>query len=459
MTVSDVTGDKGGDGAAGACERVLDLLAGRAEGVVTTTVGTSSLTRFANSRIHQNVTEEVRAVTLTVAVDGRVARAGTTRTEPDQLAALVERALAAAALRPADPDFARFAPPAEVPDVEHWDDATAGATPDQRAAVVEAFVAAGDGVGEAAGFCSTEATTHVLASTTGQWASARTSAAQVDGIHRVTGTYGQVADGSGQLTSVRLADLDGAAAGTTAATKARTGVEPIELPPGTYEVILEPNAVAAALLFPAYFGFNGKAHAEGTSFVHLDEQQWDEAVDIWDDATDHRALGRPFDAEGTPKRRVSLVDAGVSVGLAHDRRSARLAGVEPTGHSVGMDAFGGIPTDLFLGHGTRPPHELVADVDRGLLVTDLWYNRVLDPKTQVVTGLTRNGLFLIEAGAITAAVQNLRYTQSIVAAFGPGRVLGLANDGQLTGGVEGDRAMHVPTVRLAAWSFTGNARG
>src|SRR5919108_4791389 len=147
-------------------------------------------------------------------------------------------------------------------------------------------------------------------------ASTSTSSAQVDGIHRVTGPDGQVADGSGQITSVRLADLDGAAAGATAATKARTGVEPIELPPGTYEVVLEPNAVAAALLFPAYFGFNGKAHADGTSFVHLDEQQWDESVDIWDDATDHRALGRPFDAEGTPKRRVSLVDAGVSVGLA-----------------------------------------------------------------------------------------------------------------------------------------------
>ena len=467
MTVSDVTEGEAEDQAAAACERVLDLLrrsggAGGVDGVVSATVGTSSLTRFANSRIHQNVTEDVRSVTLTVAVDGKVARAGTTRTDPDALGALVERALAAAALRPADPDFAGFAPQAEIPGVEHWDDATAGATPDQRAAVVAAFVAAGEGLGEmdeAAGFCSTEATTHVLASTTGQRASARTSSAQVDGIHRVTGPDGQVADGSAQLTSVRLADLDGAAAGTTAATKAVAGVEPIELPPGDYEVVLEPNAVAAALLFPVYYGLNGKAHAEGTSFVHLGEQQWDEAVDLWDDATDHRALGRPFDAEGTPKRRVSLVDAGVSVGLAHDRRSARLAGVEPTGHSVGMDAFGGIPTDLFLGQGTRPPHELVADVDRGLLVTDLWYNRALDPKTQVVTGLTRNGLFLIESGAIVGAVQNLRYTQSIVAAFGPGRVLGLANDGQLAGGAEGDQAMHVPTVRLAAWSFTGNARG
>ncbi len=460
MTAPDVTEGE----ASAACDQVLDLLRGRAggpEGVVTASVGTSSLTRFANSRIHQNVTEDVRHVTPTVAVGGKVAKAATTRTEPDALAALVDRALAAAALRPADPEFAGFAPPAGVPPVDHWDDATAGATPDQRAAVVADFVGAGEGLGnaEAAGFCATEATVHVLASTTGQRASARTSTAQLDGIHRVTGPDAQVADGAAERTSVRLSDLDGAEAGTIAATKARTGVEPVVLPPGTYEVVLEPKAVAAVLLFPAYLGFNGKAHAEGTSFVQLSEQQWDESVDIWDDAVDHRALGRPFDAEGTPKRRLDLVDAGVSVGLAHDRRSARLAGVEPTGHSVGNDAFGGYPADLFLAGGTRPPHELVTDVDRGLLVTDFWYNRVLDPKTQVVTGLTRNGLFLVEDGAIAGAVQNMRFTQSIVAAFGPGRVRGLANDGQLAGGVEGDRAMHVPTVHLAAWSFTGNARG
>jgi predicted Zn-dependent protease len=110
-----------------------------------------------------------------------------------------------------------------------------------------------------------------------------------------------------------------------------------------------------------------------------------------------------------------------------------------------------------MGEGHHTPDQLVAAVERGLLVTDLWYNRILDPKTQVVTGLTRNGLFLVEDGQITRPVQNLRYTQSIVAAFGPGKVLGVGDDAQLVGG-EGS-IMHVPSVRLAAWSFTGNARG
>jgi predicted Zn-dependent protease len=451
-----------------ACEQVLGYVGGRAEAVASAVVGTLSLTRFANSRIHQNVTEDLRAVSVTVAVDGKVARAQTTRVEVPSLEALVDRALAAAALRPADPDFPGFAPPAPVPAVEHWDDGTAGATPDQRAAIVAAFVAAGDGL-EAAGYCSTEASTHVLVSTTGQRAVSRATTAQLDGIHRATadaagdpdgdagGAAGDTADGFAQATSVRLADLDGAACGARAAGKAVTGRHPIELPPGSYEVVLEPRAVASALVYPAYMGFTGKSHADGTSFVHLGEQQWDATIDIWDDASDPRALGTTFDAEGTPKARLDLVRAGVSVGLTHDRRSAHLAGVAPTGHSIGNEAFGGYATDLFLGGGDASPDELVGGIERGLLVTDLWYNRILDPKTQVVTGLTRNGLFLVEDGRVIAPVQNLRYTQSIVAGFGPERVLGLGDDAQLVGSEGG--IMHVPSVRLAAWSFTGNARG
>jgi predicted Zn-dependent protease len=467
----------GEEGAAEVCERALARVGGRAEALATAAVGVSALTRFANDRIHQNVSEVAREVRLTVAVGGRVARASTTRTDDAGLAALAERALAAAALRPADPHFAGLAPPAPVPSVEHWDDPTAAATPEQRADVVAAFVAAGrEGdpevaaagdvaaepplavTREAAGYCSTRAVVHALVSTTGQRATARGTVAQVDGIHRASGPAGDTADGYAHTTSVRLGDLDGAACGARAAAKARAGLGAVELPPGRYEVVFEPKAVAAALVFPAVLGFNGKAHAEGTSFVHLGEQQWDEPIEIWDDATDVRALGQPFDPEGTPKRRCDLVRGGVSVGLTHDRRSARLAGDEPTGHSVGLESVGGYASDLFLGGGDRSPEELVTGVERGLLVTDLWYNRILDPKTQVVTGLTRNGLFLVEHGRVTRPVQNLRYTQSIVAGFGPGQVVGLGDDARLVGDGAGT-AMHVPTVRLAGWIFTGNARG
>ncbi|MFP5254919.1 MAG: TldD/PmbA family protein [Acidimicrobiia bacterium] len=441
----------------GAAEEVLRLVGGRSAALVTVGTGASALTRFANSRIHQNVASDEQQVRLQVLLDGgRSAQGTTTRTDPQGLGRLVEGCLAAAALRPPDPDHPGLAEPAALADVDHWDDATAGASPDARAEVVAGFVAAGPGL-EAAGYCSTEATVHVLATTTGIRFASRATMAQVDGIHRAAASDGPPTDGCGQATSVRVGDLDGTRVGAVAAAKAQAGRDPIDLAPGTYEVVLEPRAVAALLLFPAWLGFNGKAHAEGTSFVHLGDQQMDEQIDLWDDATDPRALGRAYDAEGTPKQRLDLVRAGVSVGLAHDRRSAHLAGVAPTGSSIGSEAFGGYPADLFLGAGDRSRDELVAGVERGLLVTDLWYNRILDPKSQVVTGLTRNGLFLIEHGEVTRPVQNLRYTQSVVAALGPGHVLGVGDDAELVANEGG--VVHVPSLRLSSFAFTGGARG
>ncbi|MGQ0833097.1 MAG: TldD/PmbA family protein [Microthrixaceae bacterium] len=449
----DVTAQAGFD----TCERVLALVGSRAQALVTRGQGRSALTRFANSRIHQNMDGDEDQVRLRVVVDGgRAAQVTTTRVDEDGLTRLVEDAIAAARLLPADPHFPGLAGPATFAQVDHFDAATATADPDSRAAVVADFVSTGEGL-ESAGYCSTDSDVHVLCSSSGLQCASRTTMAQVDAIHRATSAVGPPTDGYGQCTSGRLADLDGRRVGEIAARKAQGGADPISLPPGSYEVVLEARAVASVVLFPAWLGFNGKAHAEGTSFVQLGEAQMDERIEIWDDATDPRSLGRAYDAEGTPKRRLDLVRHGVTVGLAHDRRSAALAGVEPTGSSVGSEAFGGYPGDLFVGGGDETLGQLVASVERGLLVTDFWYNRILDPKTQVVTGLTRNGLFLIERGEVVAPVQNLRYTQSVIGALAPGRVLGLGDDAQLVSNEGG--IVHVPSMRLASWAFTGNAQG
>jgi predicted Zn-dependent protease len=440
-----------------ACDRVLGLVGDRADALVTCGQGTNALTRFANSRIHQNMASDEAHVRLRVVVDdGRIAQASTTRVDADGLQRLVESTIAAARLCPPDPDYPGLAEPGTVAAVDHFDPATAAASPDARAEVVADFVATGPDL-ESAGYCSTDADTHVLCTTTGIRYASRSTMAQVDAIHRAAAVDGPPTDGYGQITSPRIADLDGRRVGEVAAAKAIGGAHPVELDPGSYEVVLEARAVAAMLLFPAWLGFNGKAHAEGTSFVHLGEQQFDERITLWDDGTDPRALGRPYDAEGTPKRRVDLVAGGVTVGLAHDRRSAALAGTESTGSSIGQESFGGYPGDLFLEGGDESLQQLIGGVERGLLVTDFWYNRILDPKTQVVTGLTRNGLFLIEGGEIAGPVQNLRYTQSVVAALAPGHVLGIGDDAQLVSNEGG--IVHVPSLRLRSWAFTGGAQG
>ncbi len=431
------------------CARVLDLVADRGEAEVTVSSARSGLTRFANSFIHQNVAEDGVWVRLKLVVDGRMATATTSRVATG-LAEMVERAVEAAQLRPADPDWPGLAPPASVPETHSYDEATHVAAPDLRAGVVQGFVQADPGL-LAAGFCETSGREVAFANSAGQQAWTRTSQAMVEGIHRTPG-----GDGGAQQISARITDLDGPAAGRRAAEKARGGNDPIDLQPGTYEVVLEPNCVADILNFLTGHGFNAKRHAEGQSFVRLGEAQLDPAISIFDDATDPRCIGLPFDAEGTPRRRVDLVAGGVSTALVHDRRTARQAGTESTGHAVpGSEVMGPVPTHVFLEPGERPPEELIASVERGLLVTDFWYTRILDPKTQVVTGLTRNGTFLIEGGSIKGAVRNLRFTQSYLEALAPGNVLAVGNDGRLAGETE----FFAPTLHLRSWNFTGGARG
>jgi len=448
------------------CDTVLELVGDGAEAEVTATAGRSALTRFANSNIHQNVAEDHLGVRLRLATDGRLAAASTDRTDPDGLKRLVENTLEAARLRPPDERWPGLAPPISEPaDVAaHYDQATHRAPASERAEVVRHFVDAGPGL-SAAGYCSSSGYDVFFANSAGRSVGGRTSHATVDGIHR-SGTplrgplgpgteRGPVADGSGWQSSVRLGDLDGAAAGATAAAKARAGTEPLELAPGRYEVVLEPPCVADVLDFLVGYGFSAKAHAEGRSFVRLGEIQFDPAVNLADDAGDDRAVSLHFDAEGTPRRRLDLVRDGVPASLLHDRRTAAQTGAESTGHGTpGGESYGPAPSTLVLAAGERGLDELISGVDRGLLVTEFWYTRILDPKTQVVTGLTRNGVFLIEAGEVTRAVANLRFTQSFAEALAPGNVVAVGSDARLRG-----TDAIVPSLHLASWNFTGGARG
>jgi predicted Zn-dependent protease len=438
------------------CERTLGLVStlvgDDAEAQVTVHTGGSALTRFANSFIHQNMVDQTMSVGLTLTMDGRTASASATSTDDDDLTRLVRSAAAAAGVRPADPAWPGLAPPSAPAPDGHWDDGTAGASPDVRARLVADFIAAADGLG-AAGSCETTAVRAAYANSAGQRLQGRSTVATLDGIARSA-----TADGSGRQCSAAVAELDGTATGSAAARLAREGADARDVEPGRYEVVLGPGCVADVLFFLAVYGFNARAVAEGRSFARVGERQFDPALTLWDDATDPCSVGLPFDAEGTPKRRVDLVRAGETVGLAHDRRTAAAAGADSTGHAIeGGESFGAVPGNLLLAPGAATPEELVSGIGHGLLVTDFWYTRVLDPRTQVVTGLTRNGVFMIEDGRVAGPVRNLRFTQSYVDALAPGNVRAVGSDSQLVPVYFGTCA--VPSLHLAAWNFTGGSAG
>jgi predicted Zn-dependent protease len=429
-----------------------------------------ALTRFANSRIHQNVADATTTVRLRLHVDGRTAAGASTVVDADGLAGLVERTLAAARLCPPDPGWAGLAPPEPVGPDDAWDETTAQASAEVRADRVRAFVDAAGGL-ETAGYCRTVHWSTGFANTGGQAVTGRSTEAAMDGIARLGGGV----DGVARLASRRLADLDGAVLGARAAIKARAGADPAELAPGRYEVVLESAAVADLLQNFAFFGFNGKLFNERQSFAELGTAQFDSAVSLVDDHTLTGGIGVPFDAEGTPKRRVAFVDKGVTGAVAHDRRTAKEAGPDAvsTGHAMADAAsWGAIPWNLRLepsgdvaeGPVTGPVADaqtaaLVSTMERGLLVTDFWYTRVLDPKTLVVTGLTRNGVWLVEDGEITGAVRNFRFTQSYPQALGPGQVLGIGGTALTMPDSWGSFGFTGPAVRLASWNFTGGASG
>jgi len=440
-------------------EHVLDLVRARAaeaEAEVTVRTGTEALTRFANGFIHQNVASEVNHVLLRIAIEGR--NASTSLDGPADDAALgraIDGVLEAARIRPPDPEWPGLAPRAQAPDVDHWDDATAAADPDERAARVRAFVDAAAGL-ETAGFCSTTAVHLAFANSAGQRLTGRGTAANLDGIARTP-----TADGSGRKASVRLADLDGREVGERAARKALEASDPTDLEPGRYEVVLEPDCVANILTFLLVHGFNGKAVEEGRSFARLGETQFDASVTLRDDVTDRGTIGIPFDVEGTPKWPVDLVRDGVTTGLLHTRRTAKAAGpaTKSTGHAVeGGSGWGALGANFVFAAGDRSTDELIAGVRRGVLVTDFWYTRILDPRTQVVTGLTRNGVWLIEDGRIVRPITNLRFTQSFVDALGPGAVRGIGSDPAIILG-GWDSIFLVPSLHLGSWNFTGGAKG
>ncbi|CCH86577.1 Peptidase U62 modulator of DNA gyrase [Modestobacter italicus] len=417
-----------------------------------------ALTRFAASAVHQNVADERTTLHLQLTVDGgRTATASTTRTA--SAADLVTATLAAARLRPRDADWPGLGGPAPLVSAGNPDEATAQATPAERAAAVAAFVEAAGGL-STAGYVQTSASTAVLADTAGQHVRGAATSAACDGIARLGG-----ADGVARSASRRFADLDPAALGARAAAKARAGVDAVPVEPGRYAVVLEPAAVGDLVAGLASGQFNGKAVVDGTSGLRLGEQQFDRAVSLVDDAAGPDATGLPFDTEGTPARRTELVRDGVPVGLTTDRRVAAALGGSSTGHASDVSATTGpVAGDPALAAGDGGSvDDLVTGLERGLLISDLWYTRVVDPKRSVWTGLTRNGVWLVEDGRVVAPVSTLRFTQSYLEALAPGAVtVGSVVDPQparLTMTYAGTNRLAVPALRLSSWNITGNTTG
>ena len=402
----------------------------------------SLMLRFAAGRPTQSTAIDDLTVEIAIPFRGHVGRASTNAADPAALAECAERArlAATAAADSGEGHFPGFRPgsPATPLGKPH-DPATAEVDPATGAdALAAAFAVSREGGVEAHGIWTVAEQEQGWALTDeGGGAERRTDAYMKVICIAPTGRSGYAAE-----SAVAVGAIDARELAERAARKALAAGEPAEVPPGEYPVVFEPQAVGWLCDLLAGCAFNGLAHAEGRGALEgrLGNKVAAPGINLADSPGHPRTLPRSFDAEGSRKAPLPLIQDGVAHAVAHDIRSAALAGAATTGHALapGGDPAGPHPTNLVLaGGGAAGEAELCSRVERGVYVTRLWYANVVRPKETLITAVTRDGTFLIEDGEVTRPLRDLRLTDSVLGILSRTQALGrdqkLTSDGEFYG--------------------------
>ncbi|HUV05032.1 MAG TPA: TldD/PmbA family protein [Armatimonadota bacterium] len=409
-------------------------------------IGESSLTRFANSVIHQNVSERNAGLAVKAVIGKRIGYATTNRLDERSVRAVVDRAVEFARHSRENPDFVSLPKPKPVSAVDTYDERTAACSPEERADAVAGMIAEACNVGaSAAGSLSNGCHEFAVANSLGVAAYNLSSSASLTTVMSGDGGFGYA-----DRVSQRVGDLDPIGAAVEAATRSVQSRNPESIEPGEYDVVLLPYAVSELVEALGYLGLGALAVQEGRSFMcgKFGQKITGENVTIWDDGLDLRGLPRPFDAEGVPKQRVDLIVNGVANAVVYDSYTANKEGRESTGHSTGgVGTYGPMPANLFMQSGESSIGEMIAGTKKGILVTRFHYTNVIHPVLTVITGMTRDGTFLIENGKITKSLKNLRFTDSILER--------LSNVELISKETKRQGWAVVPAIKARAFRFTG----
>jgi len=404
------------------CHRILDRArrVARDAGVedIEVFVGAhaTALTRFANNAIHQNVAEREHTVSVRALIGQRTARATTNRTDDDSLRRVVEDAIALTRVAEPDPLLLPLPSLEEAGEIveapSRFDAATAATTPEQRALAVKRAIAIVESASAtAAGIFETGEEAEALLNSRGLFRYHTETSARFS----ITATAND-SSGWAKASAVSASALHPAALAHGAAEKARLSAAPREIPPGRYTVVLEPAAVLD-LVGQIFADFSATAIADQRSFLTGRSLAglFGPNISIDDDASHPLQSGPPFDGEGVARGKLRLVDSGTVRDIPFSRASARQAGVSATGHGLPLpNETGELPLNIVISGGSATLNDMIAAVDRGILVTRLWYIREVDPFEKIMTGMTRDGTFLIEGGRVTHGIRNFRFNQSVV---------------------------------------------
>lgn len=424
--------------------------AGATETEALVTADEARLTRFANSEIHQNVAESNVQVNLRVVVGRRVGVASSNRVDEGGLRRLADNASAIARNSEELADWGGLPEPTPIRDIpQAFAAGTAGSTPELRAEAVRAVIAAADAAGVVSyGSFSTAAEVLAVANSKGIRAAQRRTTSELL-------TVAMAPDGGSGYASTAAVDattIDAAAIGREAAEKARSTANPVSVEPGDWPVVLEEHAVVDILSMLGYVGFSALAVQEERSFSEPGRRVGSELVTIVDDGMDPETMPMAFDYEGVAKQMVSLIERGICRDVVYDAQTAARAGRDSTGHGLpAPNPYGPFPLNMSMVAGGTPRDELISSLERGLLVTRFHYTNPVHPKLAIVTGMTRDGTFLVEDGKIVGPVRNLRFTQSYLDALA--RTSAVSRERRTLRGDLG--GVVVPAIRVDSWTFTG----
>ena len=413
------------------------------------------LSRFAGGAIHQSVAHGNIVLSIRSVTGKRLGRATTNDLGDAGVRRAVETAHENALLMPEDPEFLGLPEPSEPASVVSWDEATAECGPEIRAEIVRGVCLQGKEHGlNVSGACRTGVQEIAVVSSRGASAyHAGTFAGLI--INTMSGTSAGWAKGG----SWRLSDLDTEALGKEAVSKAVDGQDPVAIEPGNYPVVLDTYAVDDVLEALSLYGMGAQAVQEGRSwmndFIGSDGARGGQAmspsVTIWDDGSASDGWPVPFDAEGVPRQRVDIITRGVVNTPVHNSYTAGKEGTVSTGHQAYFTG-GPIASNLFMQEGDSSLEELIGSTQRGLYITRFFYTRLAHTKGCVMTGMTRDGTFMIEDGRITYPVKDLRFTQSYVDALAGVEQVGRESKLILN---EVGFATKVPALKLSSFNFTG----
>jgi PmbA protein len=371
-----------------------------------------ALTRFANNAIHQNVAEHGLTVSIRTVAEGRTARATTNRIDEDSLRAAIEASLSLAYSQPKDPRLLPMPGKQRYRTVNRFIKPTAALSAEDRArAVRRACDLAVRNAQVAAGIYSNGQSQFALGNSRGLCAAYRETRSEFS----ITVQEGPAASWA-KANSADVRAFDPQKLAARASEKSHLAVNARELTPGRYIVILEPAAVLDLVGF-LFYDFSATALEDKRSCLNnrMGKQLFGQNISITDDVYHPLQQGAPFDGEGLPRQRVQLVDRGIPKNLVYSRAAAKAAGKQPTGHGFALpNEYGEAPLNLVFAGGDSSLEKMISSTNRGLLVTRLWYIREVDPYEKIMTGMTRDGLFLVENGKVTGVVRNFRFNQSLI---------------------------------------------